>query len=116
MSRAPEPLAGRADEADTPCALCGRRGVSLTRHHLIPRSRHRHRATRRQFSYAQCVTAILMICKPCHKQIHALFSEKELARYYHTRERLAAHADMQRFITWIARKPPGFIPLTRRRA
>ncbi len=98
------------------CALCGRAGVALTRHHLIPRSRHRHRATRRRFSRARCVNDILRVCKPCHKQIHALFSEKELADFYHSRERLADHPDMRRFIAWIARKPPGFLPLTRRRA
>ncbi len=44
----------------------------------------------------------------CHRQIHALFSEAELETSYATVEALVAHPEMAKFITWVAKKPPGF--------
>lgn len=44
----------------------------------------------------------------CHRQIHALFTEVELAREYATPEQLRLHPDMQRFILWVSKRPPGF--------
>lgn len=48
-----------------------------------------------------------MVCLPCQKQIHALFSEKELERQYNTPEALRAHPEVRRFVSWLATKPDG---------
>ncbi len=48
------------------------------------------------------------ICRPCHSQIHALLTEKELEREWNTVERLLRHPEIQRFAGWIASKPRGF--------
>ncbi|MBD3670420.1 MAG: hypothetical protein HUJ29_06570 [Gammaproteobacteria bacterium] len=96
------------------CELCGRQMEALTRHHLIPRMRHRNRRTQRQFDRDERTSRILWVCRPCHNHIHAVFSEKELAAQYNTRERLSAHHEIARFINWIANKPPGFKPQSRR--
>jgi len=42
----------------------------------------------------------------CHRTIHALFGNAELARL--SPEALRAAAPMQRFLSWIATKPPDF--------
>lgn len=94
------------------CALCARNGVALTRHHLIPKTTHRKKSVRKKFDREQRTGNILMICKPCHKQIHATLAEKELALEFNTREALLAQADIARFVDWISSKPPGTIVRT----
>ena len=44
----------------------------------------------------------------CHKQIHALFNENELAKILNTAELLRNHSDMQTFINWVKNKPDDF--------
>jgi chorismate mutase/prephenate dehydratase len=46
------------------------------------------------------------LCRPCHKQVHALLTEPQLARDFNTPEKLASHPDLARFIEWISRQPP----------
>ncbi len=92
------------------CELCRREGVELTRHHLIPRSTHGRRRIRRRFDRQQRQNAVLWLCRPCHKQLHALIPEMELALRYHTREALLSHPELSRFIAWIRKRPPGHLP------
>ena len=49
----------------------------------------------------------------CHKTIHKLFTNAELARFGDDRERLVEHEDLARFLRWIANKPPDFHAPTR---
>ena len=99
-------------ETNGVCELCGRDAVRVTRHHLIPRTRHHNKHTQRMFSREDMTSRILLVCHPCHKQIHAVFNEKDLEREFNTREKLLAHFEIQRFIDWIANKPAGFVPRT----
>lgn len=94
-----------------PCAICGRDEI-LTRHHLIPRTRHRNKRNKREFDRA-LVKQTVGICRPCHSQIHAVLSEKQLERDYRTVASLLAHPEIAKFATWIASKPPGFRVPTR---
>lgn len=50
----------------------------------------------------------------CHRTIHAHFSNAELARSGGSREALLAHAEVVRFLAWVADKPPDFHAPTRR--
>lgn len=84
------------------CAICDRE-ETLTRHHLIPRTRHHNKRTKREFD-----RSIAGICRPCHSQIHALLTEKQLERSYNTVDKLRAHPDVAKFAAWIARRPRGF--------
>ena len=88
------------------CAICGRE-ETLTRHHLIPRTRHRNKRNKREFERA-VVRQVVGICRPCHSQIHALLTEKELEREFNTVARLKEHAGVAKFAEWIATKPRGF--------
>lgn len=92
------------------CELCERE-TFLTRHHLVPQCRHKANSTKRRFTReAVQRDLLLMLCSACHRQVHALVSEKELARDYHTAALLRTHPGVSRFVAWIRRKPPGFRP------
>jgi len=85
------------------CELCDR--IVLTgdesTHHLVPKSR----------GGVSGPTAILHGI--CHRQIHALFGEQELAILYNSVKSLKEHRDVKRFIKWIDNKDPGFTVKTR---
>jgi hypothetical protein len=86
------------------CELCQRAGLELTRHHLIPRSRHRKARSKRQFSREEMRSRIAHLCRDCHGQIHRLFTEKELAADFNTLENLKAHEGMRKFVAYIRKK------------
>lgn len=90
------------------CAICGREEV-LTRHHLIPRTRHANRRNKREFD-RKTVKETVGVCRPCHSQIHAVLSEKELERDYRTVDSLRAHPEIAKFAAWLRAKPRGFKP------
>lgn len=79
------------------CLLCGRPlAPPFNKHHLIPISKGgRH-------------TTTLLLHKICHDKIHAVFTEMELKRYYHTIDRLQQHEAIEKFIRWVRNKEPEF--------
>jgi len=78
------------------CELCGRRVPArlITQHHLTPRQRGG--------KPEHCVP----LCHPCHKQIHALFDNKELAARFSDLALLRRAPELQKFIRWIRKQPP----------
>lgn len=88
------PLA--ADKPPHVCPVCDRiiPRQHLEAHHLIPKSK------------GGKVTAFLH--SVCHKQIHAMLSETELANHFNTIESLKAHEGLAKFIAWIKTKPIDF--------
>jgi hypothetical protein len=84
------------------CPLCDRPIPPAQRdaHHLVPKSR----------GGAQTV----WLHRICHRQIHALFTETELAREYHQVDTLKAHPEMARFLDWVRRRPDDFFERTRK--
>lgn len=84
------------------CALCDREIPKVLRdaHHLIPKSKGG-------------LTTVLMH-RACHKQIHALFTETELARQYSSIEALQSHPEIAKFIDWVKQKPNDLNLQTRR--
>lgn len=93
------------------CELCAR-AAPLTRHHLIPRALHGKPRYRRRFDRAERLTAILWVCHACHRHLHAVLGERELADHYRRREALLAHPEIQAFVAWLSTKPAGFRPKT----
>ena len=71
------------------CELCGRRMSVLTLHHLYPRSQGK----RRRIKASELPTAGL--CAACHRQLHTLFSNKELASKFSSIEGLKAEPRVQ---------------------
>ena len=78
------------------CELCEREMESLTVHHLIPRQNTK----RKKVDPGPTVN----ICSACHKQIHALFDNKYLARELNTLEKLRNEHQMQKFLSWIKKQ------------
>ncbi len=91
------------------CSLCHRELLSISTHHLIPRSLHKNKKIKKIFLRSQ-LHAILTLCLVCHKQIHAIFTEKELANKYYTLDNLKSNQAIDNFISWIKNKPIGFMP------
>jgi len=87
---------------DLVCPLCARRIPRSQRdaHHLVPKSKGG-----RQTEFLHRI---------CHRQIHALFTETELARQFNSVDALLAHPDMALFVAWVKTKPDDFMERTRK--
>jgi len=85
------------------CEICGREipddPFYSDDHHLIPKSKRGKDVVR--------------IHRVCHNKIHSVWSEKELADYYHTPERIKTHPEMIKFISWMQNKPIDFYVKTK---
>ena len=88
------------------CVICGRR-ETLTKHHLVPRTRHHNKRNKKEFDRAT-VKVTVGACRPCHSQIHAVLTEKELERSYRSVDTLRAHPEIAKFAEWVCSKPAGF--------
>lgn len=88
-----------------PCELCGRMTQPLTEHHLIPRTLHSNKKAREVFGRDEMKSRKAMFCRPCHSQIHDLYTEKELGWTYNTVELLKAQPDVQTWIEWVSKRP-----------
>ena len=86
------------------CALCERPlGTRVEWHHLVPKS--------------QGGRETAPVHPICHRTIHALVPNAELARAFADPAALRAREDVTRFLRWIADKPPDFhAPVRRERA
>lgn len=84
------------------CPLCGRPIPAAQRdaHHLVPKSKG-GRDT-------------VDLHRICHRQIHAVLTETELARHYRSVELLLAHPDLRSFVEWVRTKPDDFFVRTRK--
>ncbi len=94
---------------DPICPLCSRPipgDAKQSLHHLVPRLKGgKHGPT-------------VLLHQICHNEIHATLSEADLARDYNTIAALQSHPRLATFITWVAKRPPGFhskIPGPRRK-
>ena len=79
------------------CPICDRimiEGDSIDRHHFYPRCKG---GKKTEFLH-----------KICHRKIHSLFTENELAKIYNNAENIKTHPEIIKFIKWISRKPPEF--------
>ena len=78
------------------CELCKRSGVpKLTEHHLIPREEGgRDKET-------------ALLCEDCHKQIHALYTNKELAMRLNTLEKLKCDYKIEKYLKYVKKQCPS---------
>ncbi|WNS45681.1 HNH endonuclease signature motif containing protein [Paenibacillus sp. MMS20-IR301] len=91
------------DQASSKCELCGRSPLATTVHHLIPREK----------GGAMLPTALL--CKACHRQIHALYTNNDLiALGLTTLDNLRKDLRIAAYLKWITKQPPGSEPKLRK--
>ncbi len=84
------------------CPICDRSIPESQKdaHHLIPKSKGG-----KTTEYLHRI---------CHRQIHALFTETELAAQFNTTATLQQHPEMVKFIQWIKTKPNHFYEKSRK--
>jgi len=99
ISLAPTP---RLKIIDVVCPICARAIPESQKdaHHLIPKSKGGKNSE--------------YLHRICHRQIHALFTETELAVQFNTAAALQEHPEMQRFIQWVKSKPNHFYEKSRK--
>ena len=78
------------------CPLCDRviPDEQQDAHHLVPKSKGG--------KITVCLHRI------CHEQIHATFTNAQLAKSFSTIDAILQDPAMQTFVAWVKSKPPGF--------
>lgn len=75
----------------------------MTKHHLTPKQKGgTHEVT-------------VDLCSPCHKTIHAYFTNTELVQEYNTLEKLRTAERLQKYLTWIAKRKIESLKVRRRK-
>ena len=77
------------------CELCLREAVRFTEHHLVPRSRGGKYGPKAR------------LCPTCHRQLHAMFSEKTLANELNSVERLRKDPEFAGYLKWASKQKDG---------
>lgn len=88
------------------CELC-HRAMIVTKHHLIPRTRHKNKRNKRLFDRDEVKHRVAWLCRPCHNHVHNMLTNKQLELEYNTLESLATHPEIAKFAQWISNKPTG---------
>jgi hypothetical protein len=68
------------------------KGDSVDRHHWRPKSRGG--------------TEAAYLHRTCHRKLHSLFTDKELATDFASPDKVRHHPEIQKFIRWVRRQPP----------
>jgi hypothetical protein len=90
------------EEGAQPCWLCKRvLGEQIEWHHPVPKSRG-----------GRIKVAVHPIC---HRTLHANFGNGDLARVGDNVSLLRENAEIAKFLSWIAGKPPDFHAATAKR-
>ena len=85
------------------CELCGRENV-LTFHHLIPVCLHKNKWFKKNFSREEMARGINVFKYDCHREIHNVFSEKELGRSFYTLDKLLRHPKIKKYVKYIQKQ------------
>lgn len=79
------------------CPICDRdmwKGPTIDKHHLVPK--------------CEDGTYTELMHKICHRKIHSIWTEKELAKEFNTSEKIREDEEMKKFIKWVKKQPPDF--------
>ena len=92
----------------TNCELCERLN-ECNEHHLIPKTNHKNKWFKKNFTKEEMNETIYVCVSDCHKNIHKLIEdEKILGKYYNSKEKLMENENIKNYIEWIKKKPSGF--------
>ncbi|MDF9842965.1 MULTISPECIES: HNH endonuclease signature motif containing protein [unclassified Paenibacillus] len=85
------------------CELCGRSPLATTVHHLVPREK------------GGALQQTALLCKACHRQIHALYTNDDLVVLgLTTVEALQHDPQFSSYLKWIGKQAPGSEPKLRK--
>ncbi|MDX5152254.1 MAG: hypothetical protein R3188_07240 [Acidiferrobacterales bacterium] len=81
------------------CVLCSS-DYFITFHHLIPKSCHRNKWFRKNFSKDEMTGRDIDICRRCHSFLHKKFPEKVLGRELNTLEKILTNEIVRTYLKW----------------
>lgn len=84
------------------CPLCGRE-ITLTFHHLIPKTLHKNKWFKKNFTKEEMNDGI-DICRKCHSGIHDLYDEKTLGKEFNTLESIENDPAIQKHCAWVSKQ------------
>ena len=79
------------------CPICDRemwKDHFVDKHHFYPKCKGG-----RETEYVHQV---------CHRKIHSVFTENELAKQYNNAESVKEHPEIIKFVKWVSKKDPDF--------
>ncbi len=82
------------------CKICKREEISITFHHLIPRTLHKNKWFKKRYNLLELNKGI-NICIDCHTAIHGFIKEKELGKSFNNINSLLLHPKIKKFAIWI---------------
>ena len=88
------------DNDKSKCELCGI-SCKTTKHHLIPQLKCKNKYK----EIKDDPLNIIWVCRSCHDQIHACFSESQLRDLYNTKKKLLESDEMKKYISWKIKHP-----------
>ncbi|AIQ52402.1 HNH endonuclease [Paenibacillus sp. FSL R7-0331] len=89
--------------ASDTCELCGRSPLVTTVHHLVPKEK------------GGTLQPTALLCKACHRQIHALYTNDDLVILELTTvEALQHDPQIASYLKWISKQAPGSEPKLRK--
>ena len=81
--------------SDYVCELCKREGIlKITEHHLVPKEKGGKNLD------------TVWLCEDCHKHLHAIYTNKELAIRFNTLEKLQQDERILKYLNYIKKKCP----------
>jgi hypothetical protein len=84
------------------CGLCRRQEAETTEHHLTPKEK------------GGTFLPTARLCIPCHKQIHALYTNDELAIHLNTITELRNDPKLASYVKWIRKQPSSRLVRTKK--
>lgn len=85
------------------CELCGREN-ELTFHHLIPKSQHKNKWFKKNYTRKEMAMGINVCKYDCHREIHNLISEKEMGRSFNTLQKLQRQPKVKKYVKYIQKQ------------
>ncbi|GIT99941.1 hypothetical protein TSL6_04480 [Sulfurovum sp. TSL6] len=85
------------------CATCSRH-TALTKHHLIPKKRHKKIKNN---SSDVSLDAVIYVCRTCHDGVHDLYDERTLSKEYNTLEKICADERLRKHFMWVSKCKKG---------
>lgn len=83
------------------CELCKRENQILNFHHFVPRTLHKTKWYKKNFTKEELQKGINICKEDCHKEIHKFISEKDMGKKYNTLEKLLTHPKVKKYVEWL---------------
>lgn len=91
------------------CQTCHRK-KPLTKHHLIPKKRHkiekRHKKKKNRIE-KEALNEVIYICRTCHDGIHTLYDERTLSEEFNTLQKLCEDSRLRKHFSWVSKCKKG---------